>query len=88
MVEKIYRGSIAALPSNRLLRFEGKTDNDQVIKSESVASGAACISDIFLHRENRLKKLATYILDKKHPKSDFKEKLLIYPNMGTVNFFV
>ena len=81
MVEKIYRGSIAALPSNRLLRFEGKAGNDQGIKSESVASGAACISDIFLHRENRLKKLATYILDKKYPKSDFKEKLLIYPNM-------
>ena len=41
----------------------------------------ACISDIFLHRNKRLKKIVTYILDKNAQKSDFKEKLLIYPNM-------
>ena len=81
MVETKYRGSISALPSNRQQRFDGKAYENQENKSKSVASNAACISDIFLHRNNRLKELATYILDKKYPKSEFKEKLLIYPNM-------
>lgn len=47
MVEKKYRGSIAALPSNRLLRFEGKAGDDQGIKPESVGSGIACAKAIF-----------------------------------------
>lgn len=42
---------------------------------------SACIRDIFLHRENRLKKIGSYIRGKKALKTDFKEKLKIYPNM-------
>ncbi len=42
---------------------------------------SACIRDIFLHRNKRLKKIITYIHDKNAQKSDCKEKLLIYPNM-------
>jgi len=45
------------------------------------AVAPACIRDIFLHRDNRDEKLNAYIRDKKRLKTDFKEKLLIYPNM-------
>lgn len=41
----------------------------------------ACIRDIFLHRKNSRKKFNSYLKGKILQKSEYKEKLLIYPNM-------
>ena len=45
------------------------------------ASVPACISDIFLHRNNSVKKSTAYRLYKYSKKMEFNEKLNIYPNM-------
>lgn len=41
----------------------------------------ACISDIFLHRQNSAKELRRYISGKNALNTEFKEKLRIFPNM-------
>jgi hypothetical protein len=45
------------------------------------AGASACISDIFLHGNNSVKKSIVYKLDKNPKKTEFNEKLNIYPNM-------
>jgi hypothetical protein len=75
------RGKSPVLPSNGLLTFDGKTGNDQGIELGSAGSGTACISDIFLHGNNSVKKSIVYMLDKNSKKTEFNEKLNIYPNM-------
>jgi len=52
MVEREYRGSISALPSNGLLTFEGKAGDDQGIELGSAGSDTACIIDIFSSSHN------------------------------------
>jgi len=57
MVEREYRGSISALPSNGLLTFEGKAGDDQGIELGSAGSDTACKSNIKGQREeNRIVK--------------------------------
>jgi len=81
MVERDYRGSISALPSNGLLTFEGKAGDDQRVELRSAGSDTACIRDIFLHENFSVNKSIPYILDKNSKKSEFNEKLNIFPNM-------
>lgn len=68
------KDSFARSGSGRETRPE---QTQEQIRKES----SACIRDIFLQRENRLKKISGYIRGKKALKTDFKEKLKIYPNM-------
>ncbi len=56
-------------------------NNSRNGRSPRSIESPACIRDIFLHRKNSRKKLGSYIRGKKALKTEFKEKLLIYPNM-------
>ena len=50
-------------------------------KGQGKDVSTACIRDIFLHRNNILNKINSYLTVKKARNKEFKEKLLIYPNM-------
>jgi len=50
-------------------------------KGQEKDVSTACIRDIFLHRNNSVKKLGSYIRGKGALKLEFKEFLNIYPNM-------
>jgi len=75
MTDTNYRESVqtAAGGDIRAIPPQSTTDDNEGV--------TACISDIFLHKKNSVKKLGYYISGKNALKTDFKEKLLIYPNM-------
>lgn len=75
------RNKSSVFPSNNHSIFEGKTKANQDRESANCKNDIACISDIFLHGNNSLNKSIPYILDKNSKKSEFNEKLNIYPNM-------
>lgn len=71
----------SAFSSNDHRIFEEKARANKVTKSQNYRVETACISDIFLQRQNSLDILRGYIRGKNALNTDFKEKLLIYPNM-------
>lgn len=77
MLEIYNTDKSSAFPSNDHSIFEGKARANQGTESTNYKTETACIRDIFLHRAHLLK----YIRDKNSIKSEFKEKLNIYPNM-------
>jgi hypothetical protein len=49
--------------------------------SQNKYVSTACIRDIFLHNRKRRDNLNSYIIRKNSIKTDYKEKILVYPNM-------
>jgi hypothetical protein len=75
------RGRSSAFPSNDHSTFDGKARANHDTESTNFKAGNACISDIFLHRQNSVKELRRYIRGKNAFNTEFKEKLRIFPNM-------